>query len=85
LRLGAACKISRDDLFLALRNKGIYCQVHYIPIYRQPYYVDRFGVEPELFPETEKYFASCLSLPLFPEMDEATFDSVVAALLSLTQ
>jgi len=85
LRLGAACKISRDDLFLALRNKGIYCQVHYIPIYRQPYYVDRFSVVPERFPETEKYFASCLSLPLFPDMDEATFDSVVAALLSLIQ
>ena len=85
LRLGAACKTSRDDLFLALRDKGIYCQVHYIPIYRQPYYVDRFSVVPERFPETEKYFASCLSLPLFPDMDEATFDSVVAALLSLIQ
>lgn len=85
LRLGAACKISRDDLFLALRNKGIYCQVHYIPIYRQPYYVDRFGVVPERFPETEKYFASCLSLPLFPDLDEATFDNVIAKILSLIQ
>jgi perosamine synthetase len=85
LRLGAACKISRDDLFLALRNRGIYCQVHYIPIYRQPYYVDRFGVVPERFPETEKYFASCLSLPLFPDMDEATFDYVRATLSSLIQ
>ena len=83
LRLGDGCKISRDDLFLALRDKGIYCQVHYIPIYRQPYYVDRFGVEPERFPETEKYFASCLSLPLFPDMDEATFDYVKATILSL--
>jgi dTDP-4-amino-4,6-dideoxygalactose transaminase len=83
LRLGAESKISRDDLYLALRNKGIFCQVHYIPIYRQPYYVDRFGVEPERFPETEKYFASCLSLPLFPDMDEATFDYVIATVLSL--
>ena len=83
LRLGDGCKFSRDDLFLALRDKGIYCQVHYIPIYRQPYYVDRFGVEPERFPETEKYFASCLSLPLFPDMDEATFDYVKATILSL--
>jgi dTDP-4-amino-4,6-dideoxygalactose transaminase len=83
LRLGAACKIARDDLFVALRNKGIYCQVHYIPIYRQPYYVDRFGILPERFTETEKYFASCLSLPLFPDMDEATFDYVIATVLSL--
>jgi UDP-4-amino-4,6-dideoxy-N-acetyl-beta-L-altrosamine transaminase len=85
LRLGAACKISRDDLFLGLRNKGIHCQVHYIPIYRQPYYVDRFGVEPELFPETESYFASCLSLPLFPDLDDAAFDYVMATISSLIQ
>lgn len=83
LRLGAACRMSRDDLFLSLRNKGIYCQVHYIPIYRQPYYADRFDIKPDRFPEAERYFASCLSLPLFPDMDEATFDYVVAALLSL--
>ena len=83
LRLGAESKISRDDLYLALRDKGIFCQAHYIPIYRQPYYVDRFNAVPERFPETEKYFASCLSLPLFPDMDEATFDYVVNTVLSL--
>ena len=83
LRLGAESKISRDDLYLALRDKGIFCQAHYIPIYRQPYYVDRFNAVPERFPETEKYFASCLSLPLFPDMDEATFDYVIATVLSL--
>jgi perosamine synthetase len=83
LRLGAACKISRDDLFLALRNKGISCQVHYIPIYRQPYYADRFGVAPERFPETERFFASCLSLPLFPDMDDRTWDFVVESVSSV--
>ena len=83
LRLGAESKISRDDLYLALRDKGIFCQAHYIPIYRQPYYVDRFNAVPERFLETEKYFASCLSLPLFPDMDEATFDYVVNTVLSL--
>jgi dTDP-4-amino-4,6-dideoxygalactose transaminase len=83
LRLGAACKISRDDLFLGLRNIGIHCQVHYIPIYRQPYYVDRFGVVSERFPETEKYFGSCLSVPLFPDMDDGTWQFVVETISSL--
>ena len=83
LRLGAESKISRDDLYLALRDKGIFCQAHYIPIYRQPYYVDRLNVEPERFPETEKYFASCLSLPLFPDMDDRTWEFVVEAVSSL--
>jgi perosamine synthetase len=85
LRLGAACRILRDDMFLSLRNKGIYCQVHYIPIYRQPYYADRFGVEPERFPETEAYFASCLSLPLFPDLDDPSFAYVIETISSLVQ
>lgn len=85
LRLGKACKLPRDDVFLHLRDKGIYCQVHYIPIYRQPYYTDRYRVSPECFPETEHYFGACLSLPLFPDMDEGTFDYVISAVLSLIQ
>lgn len=35
------------------------------------------------FSETEKYFATCLSLPLFPDMDESVFQYVVETFLSL--
>ena len=83
LRLGPNCRIHRDELFQRLREKGIYCQVHYIPIYRQPFYQQRFEYDPAQFPEAEKYFASCLSLPLFPDMDEDIFKYVVEVLFSL--
>ena len=82
LRLGSNCNIGRDDLFDKLRERGIYSQDHYIPIYRQPFYQDLYFLKIERFPEAEKYFAKCLSLPLFPDMDEKSFRYIVDALLS---
>lgn len=82
LRLGSHCNIDRDDLFNKLREKGIYGQVHYIPIYRQPFYQNSFSLKIDRFPETEKYFATCLSLPLYPDMDDETFRYIIDTLLS---
>jgi len=85
LRLGPQCSIGRDELFLKLREKGIYSQIHYIPIYRQPFYQESYRLQIERFPEAERYFAQCLSLPLFPDMDDITFHYVADALLFLLQ
>jgi UDP-4-amino-4,6-dideoxy-N-acetyl-beta-L-altrosamine transaminase len=85
LRLGSNCNIGRDDLFNKLREKGIYSQVHYIPIYRQPFYQDSYFLKIERFPEAEKYFASCLSLPLFPDIDDETFDYIVRSVRNLLE
>jgi len=65
LQVGAKCKVGRDELFRRLRDTGIYCQVHYIPIYRQPYYRERFGCALNRLSRRRKYYSSCLSLPLF--------------------
>ena len=83
LRLGPDCRIDRDELFKRLKEKGIQCQVHYIPIYRQPHYRKQFDYQPERFPEAEKYFASCISLPLFSDMDEGSIRYVIDSLVSL--
>jgi UDP-4-amino-4,6-dideoxy-N-acetyl-beta-L-altrosamine transaminase len=73
-----AAGLSRRQAMEALRARGIGTQVHYIPVNRQPYYRDRYG-ETEL-PGAEAYYARCLSLPLFPRMDDADVDRVVEAL-----
>jgi len=85
LRLGSHCTIGRDALFDKLRKKGIYSQVHYIPIYRQPFYQDSYFLKIERFPEAEKYFATCLSLPLFPDMDDKTFHYIIKSLRNLLE
>lgn len=85
LRLGLNCNIGRDELFDKLREIGIYTQVHYIPIYRQPFYQDSYYLKIERFPEAEKYFATCLSLPLFPDMDDKTFHYIIKSLRNLLE
>jgi dTDP-4-amino-4,6-dideoxygalactose transaminase len=85
LRLGSNCTIGRDELFDKLREKGIYSQIHYIPIYRQPFYQDSYYYQIEPFPEAEKYFAKCLSLPLFPDMDDKTFHYIIKCISNLLE
>jgi UDP-4-amino-4,6-dideoxy-N-acetyl-beta-L-altrosamine transaminase len=69
--------VSRLELFQVLRNAGIGVNVHYIPVYRQPYY-RRLGFSPDDFPEAEAYYAGAISLPLYPSLTDAQQDHVVS-------
>jgi len=68
----------RAAVMEALRARGVGSQVHYIPVHRQPYYAERYG--PLDLPGAEAWYARCLSLPLYPAMDEADVERVVRAL-----
>jgi len=73
---------TRRRFMEALRAEGVGTQVHYIPVNRQPYYVNRYG--DNLLPGAEAYYARCLSIPFFPSMTDADVERVVVALSSLT-
>jgi UDP-4-amino-4,6-dideoxy-N-acetyl-beta-L-altrosamine transaminase len=66
-------------VFDALRAAGIGVNLHYIPVHTQPYY-QRMGFKLGDFPESERYYAEAISLPMYPTMTEAQQDEVVAAL-----
>ena len=74
----AAAGKSRAEMTAALKARGVGSQVHYIPVHRQPYYRARYGAL-EL-PGAEAWYARCLSLPLYPAMDDADVDRVAEAL-----
>ena len=69
----------RRDVFDGLRMRGIGVNVHYIPVYTQPYFAE-MGFHPSDFPEAERYYAEAISLPMYPAMTEQMQDEVVAAL-----
>jgi UDP-4-amino-4,6-dideoxy-N-acetyl-beta-L-altrosamine transaminase len=71
-------KRGRREVFDALRAAGIGVNVHYIPIYLQPYY-RRLGFEPGLCPAAEIYYSRAISLPMHPSMDEAQLEHVSSA------
>lgn len=57
----------RKELYNFLKSKGIFCQVHYIPLHKMPYYKD-LNKEYIVISESEKYYNNCLSLPMFPTL-----------------
>ncbi|MGZ8157560.1 MAG: UDP-4-amino-4,6-dideoxy-N-acetyl-beta-L-altrosamine transaminase [Methylobacter sp.] len=67
------------DVFEALRAAGIGVNLHYIPVYLQPYY-QRLGFKPRHCPEAERYYTEAISLPMFPALTAAEQDQVVNAL-----
>lgn len=69
---------SRREVVEGLKARGVGTQVHYIPVHRQPYYRKLYG-ELEL-PGAEAWYARCLSLPLYPGMEDGDVATVAAAL-----
>jgi UDP-4-amino-4,6-dideoxy-N-acetyl-beta-L-altrosamine transaminase len=55
------------DIFEQFRVRGVGVNLHYMPIYRQPYY-QVLGVEYDDFTEADQYYAEAISLPLFPNL-----------------
>jgi UDP-4-amino-4,6-dideoxy-N-acetyl-beta-L-altrosamine transaminase len=68
---------TRAEAMRRLRAEGVGSQVHYIPIYRQPYFRRRFDWSPGAYPGCEQFYAGALSIPMFPAMTDADVDQVV--------
>jgi UDP-4-amino-4,6-dideoxy-N-acetyl-beta-L-altrosamine transaminase len=69
-------KIDRTQIFKKLRDNDIGVNVHYIPIHMQPYY-KKLGFMYGDFPNSELYYESALSLPLFSSMTFEQQDKVI--------
>ena len=59
--------MSHKNLFERLRTSGINVNLHYIPIYKHPYYKEIGFSEPH-YPEAELYYSEAISIPIFPSM-----------------
>lgn len=70
----------RRSVFDAMRADGLGVNVHYLPIYRHPWYRKTYGYEPGLCPNAENYYAEAISLPNFPGMTREDVDRVSASL-----
>lgn len=71
-------RCSRDEVFMRLREDGIGVNLHYIPVYRQPYHAPHHP-DPAAFPEAERYYAEAISLPMFPALTDQQQECVIGA------
>ena len=59
----------RKDFYFKARQKGLFLQVHYIPVHTQPYYKN-LGYKMGDYPKAEEYYRKCISLPLYPDLKD---------------
>ncbi len=74
-------RISYSKLFEELRKKGIGVNLHYLPIYSQPYY-QSIKKYPKL-KNTEAYYKSAISIPVFPGVQKKSLRLVSKTLKQL--
>ncbi len=67
----------RDALIAELARREIGTSVHFIPLHRQPYYRDHYGLRPEDFPHAEALFAEEVSLPIYPDLSDGQVERVI--------
>ena len=72
--------VGRREVFDRMRSDGIGVNLHYIPVYRQPYY-ERMGLKADDFPNAEQYYAEAITLPIFPGLTPLQQDEIVQRLL----
>ena len=68
IRLKDGYKEKKAEIFVWLRGKGIGVQVHYIPVYLQPYYQD-MGYRQGVCPVAEDFYQREISIPMYPDMN----------------
>ncbi|HZL30513.1 MAG TPA: UDP-4-amino-4,6-dideoxy-N-acetyl-beta-L-altrosamine transaminase [Pseudolabrys sp.] len=75
---------THGEVFASMRESGIGVNVHYIPVYTQPFFQE-MGFRKGQFPEAERYYGEAISLPIFPALTASDQDAVVDALKSALQ
>ncbi len=77
------CGMSRDRFMQALHQMNIGSGVHYIGVHLHPYYQERFGYQPQDFPNATWLSERTVSIPLSPKMSSADVEDVIEAVHSL--
>ncbi len=72
--------VSRDTVVQGLADRGIGTSVHYVPLHRHPYWRDRYGLTPAMFPLADAAYLGMLSIPLYTAMSDAAQERIVLAL-----
>lgn len=75
----------RNALVHQLKQAGIGTSVHFIPLHLHPYYRDRYGYCSGDFPHAEDAFARCISLPIYPDMNERDVERVATSVERFVQ
>jgi UDP-4-amino-4,6-dideoxy-N-acetyl-beta-L-altrosamine transaminase len=80
----STCGKTQKEVYQALTQAGIRVNLHYIPVYRQPYF-ERLGFKQGYCPHAEHYFKSSISIPVYASMSVEQQSRVVKEIRSALQ
>ncbi len=83
IRLKDKYKKKKKEIFEKLREKGLGVQVHYIPVYWQPYY-QKLGYEKGICPNAESFYQREISIPLYQSMSEEDIKYVIDTIIEIS-
>lgn len=67
----------RDEVIEKLKERGVGCSVHFIPIHNHPYYKDKYNYVYEDYPVANRVYEKSLSLPIYPDMSDEEIEFVI--------
>lgn len=80
-----AYNTTRGQVIKQLKDRNIGTQVHYIPVYKHPFFSNTHGDISPYFPEMEAYYAQALTLPLYYDLTQEDIERVVYTLKEVLQ
>jgi dTDP-4-amino-4,6-dideoxygalactose transaminase len=80
-----ALNIDRGRFMEELKERGIGTSVHFIPLYRHPYYRDTFHCTRQGFPVSERIYERVVSLPIYPGMTDGEVERVIDSVTAVVR
>ena len=77
--------INRSQFIDELKSLGIGSSVHFIPLYRHPYYRETYKLEVKNFPVAEEIYPRLITLPIWPGMKSEDIHRVIESINLLTR
>ncbi len=75
--------VPRNQIIEKLNQKGIGVAVHYKPIHRLTYYINRYDFKQDNFPRADLLFDSIITLPIYPSLKDSEIDYIISELHKL--
>jgi UDP-4-amino-4,6-dideoxy-N-acetyl-beta-L-altrosamine transaminase len=72
----------RNDIFNQLRQAGVCVNLHYIPVYKHPYY-QRIGYRNVSCPNAERLYSRIISLPMYYGIADAQIEYIASTVNSV--
>ena len=77
--------IDRAVFIEKLKEQGVSCSVHWMPLHLHPYYQHTFGLGENIFPVAEREWQRLVSLPIFPSMTDDEIEYVIQVVLDVAE